>query len=453
MEYHVQPGIAPDSATLEQRLAAMGIVLVEQYCSNGARIYPEFGIEYAAPECAGPAEATDFDFDGIRIIRQVTNSKAPLPPGQKRPKQDEAEERQGGVKQFPVLRHAGSFNPNTNTIVTRGYHQNFLTPYPESDRKLALLKAVVGSFLATRIIWDGSGFATNQGYLLSQKATGIGAAVVTGYGDRTKHGSKPLAGFLGSGGSAADKITPGWALIEVRCADPHMSKTQGETSLAAVSLAMRLVERGIINGNNADDYILGNPVAALHLINKNFGRPSLDLASGKFETALGLQQRYLAAMHDMVEIGDIPEDELIAIPRLDTIFEHMGGLALHEGASLGPLVKDVEQAAKFYYLTKKFGENACRDRLKLAAAFDMQWHRIDDRSVGLTVYNNLDPKNLDPSNGKSAPADTRAAARGKAIASGKVHKVGWNVAAMTDGNIHEFIDYWDPELHELPAAA
>jgi hypothetical protein len=232
-----------------------------------------------------------------------------------------------------------------------------------------------------------------------------------------------------------------------------MSRTQTETSLAAVSLAMRLVERGIINGYNADDFILKDPVSALHQINKNFGRAQLHVASGKFASASSLQRMYLAAMHDMSEISDMPLDELEAIPRLDTIFQRMGGVALDEGASLGPLVQGVEQAAKLYYLTKKFGENALKAKFKDAVAFDMQWHRIDDRSVGLTVYNKYDPKNLDPGNGSLAPADTRAAARGKAIGSGKASVAGWNVVVMNDGTRHEFDDYWDPELHELPLAA
>lgn len=418
MEYHFQPeSINPK--VIAKRLGQLGLSLIGQYSSNGARVYPEFGIEYASPECLGPSQAATADFTGMAIINHLTSEKA---------------------TEFPILRLSGSFNPNTKTGDSRGYHQNFLTPLPSSGADQELVMSVLSSYLATRIIWDGSGMSTPDGFLLSQKAPGIGRPVERGFGNRTEHGKKPLAGFLAADGNASDKVTKDWALVEVRSADAHMSKTQAYASLAVTSLVLRLLEQRVINHHNADRFIINNPIGSLRALNREQGRSALQLASGKKTTAQGLQERLATAALSLTERVRLPDDEIVAARRYLDLCQKLKQLS-----DCRALARDVEWAAKKFFIKQKYGENPLDID---ATAFDLQWHRIDDKSVGLRVYKKLDPWMSLEEDGATRlePPKTRAAARGAAIKSGICKDVSWNRIVLNNGEPIQLDDYWSSEL-------
>lgn len=429
-EYHLQRE-APSSDVLHKKLANLGITAVGQYCSNGARIYPEFGIEYASPECAGPTEATAADFAGLNIIQKLT---APSNPSKI------------SKTHFPVLRHTGSFNTKTGKINTRGYHENFLIPYPTSDTDREAFRTVMGSFLATRIIWDGVGLVTNQGYFLSQKAAGIGNPVLDGYGDRTTHGSKPLAGLMAPSGSSEDKLSPGWGLLEVRSADSHMSRSHTFSSLAITSLVLRLIERKAINAHNIDNFILTAPEHALQRVNTTFGRETLRLQSGKITSALSLQTRFAELISDMAAVTDLPSDEKVAAGQFTTLCQKLE--TYKSSKDIEPLADSVEWAAKLFFLRHKYGEDVLQQKPSEAVAFDLQWHRIDEKSVGLKVYGKHDPLHLEANDISNIPINTRAAVRGKVIKSGQCTDAGWNYVTVNYETPIKLNDYWNADMPE-----
>ncbi len=421
VEYHVQPDDVWGNKEIAAGLSLLGLRNVGGYYSNGARVYQYSGIEYASPECLGPRSAAAAEFAGMALIKKLTDTKEKL---------------------FPVLRNSGAYSVAAGKVNTRGYHQNFLVPLPEEDKQ-EQLKAMISAFLATRIAWDGAGLATPGGYLLSQKAPGIGAPVINGGEiNRTVHGEKPLAGFFrwGKDSDVMDKIGGGWALLEVRCADPHMSISQTYASLAITSLALRLFEQRIINEHNLTDFALKDPVKSLHQINTQMGRGKIELESGNSTTALGLQKRFGDAILQLAEKTDLhlPSDEQAAASKLTTMCDSLEGTE-----ELKPLVPGIEWATKKYYSDKKTGS------LKEELAFDLKWHRIDERSVGLTTYKKLyeklgigEPNSAWQSDSKPK---TRAAARGAAIASGKCTSANWNHLTV-DGLGVDLKDYWDSEL-------
>lgn len=438
-EHYLEPG-GMQTKHIERSLDSLGIAHTASHsstgkgtcCSNGARIYPEFGIEYASPECLGPLEAATADSDGMSIVDGITRNYR----------------RTTLVKHYPVLRCSGTFSVNSGSTDSRGNHQNFLIPHPENNQRLDRLKAWLGSFLATRIIWDGAGMVVPDAYLLSQKADSIGEPVVCGYGsNRTQHGAKPLAGFLSvSQGAGADKVTPPWALIEVRCADAHMSKAQIYSSLAITSLALRLDEQGIINETSIGEFTIKNPVQALRDLNGRHGRGKLQLESGGVTTALGLQEHYAEAILKMAEKIELPKDEQAAAEKYLRLCDNLGRYASE--CDLDLLVPDIEWATKLICMRKKYGEKAPAGDLINALAFDYQWHKIDERSVGLKVYEKLgQPRPSLAGALKAAPPTTRAAARGQAIASGQCTQAGWN-KIIVKGREIRLDDYWDPELPE-----
>jgi len=337
----------------------------------------------------------------------------------------------------------------TGQLAGLGYHQTTLIPYPRNRVTRKRWEAVIATHLVTRIIWDGSGLVTDAGYLLSQKAPGIGRSVVNKLdGDRTTHGKKPLACLLQPGNSASDKIHTGWGILETRCADSHMSLSQSYMSLASISLVERLLEHNLINNRNIDKFVIENPVKSLHKINRNMGGGSLRLISGKCTSALGVQEQYADAISQMIEIVELPDDEQRAAERYIRICQKLR--AFRNDSDLAILGPDIEWADKLYRIQLLLGENAVHDMLYQAVAFDLQWHRTDDRSIGLKVYDKRDPLHQDRQthDAITSPPNTRAAARSKAIRNGDFSFAGWGEGCNRQGNPIVLANFWDPELPE-----
>lgn len=73
--------------------------------------------------------------------------------------------------------------------------------------------AMIGSFLATKTIWNGNGLVADS-FLLSQKADGIGVGVIMNIHSQVDHGQKPLATYHTNNDMANDKISSGWAVLK-----------------------------------------------------------------------------------------------------------------------------------------------------------------------------------------------------------------------------------------------
>jgi hypothetical protein len=456
-EYHIQPARMLVASVREERLAKLGLKIASSYLSNGARLYEYSGMEYCSPECADPSETAEADFAGIEPIRAIT--RLPEIPAEDWAQMSAAQRKEEQQKRFPVLRLSGSFDVNTGKIETRGYHENLMFPWPEDDEKHQRMIRVLSSYLTTRIVWNGSGLVTNDGYLVSQKAPGIGAVVGDGYGNRTTHGKKPLGALMSAGSDSRDKLSAGWGIFEVRSGDAHMSRTRLFMSLAGTSLVMRLIEQDVINADNEGDFIINDPIGALHRINANYGQGEIELASGKTTTAAGLQANYFETGLAFAEEAPLTASELKAAQELARINQKLGDLSLEQALAWREIARDVEWAAKAHFLRREqenksyTGTGIDARKLRDAAMFDLRWHSIDDNSIGLHKYAQLDPLHRTPPN-LLAVQRTRAAARGKAVASGKCTGAQWNYVVL-DGvadKVH-LNDYWNPELPVKPGTA
>lgn len=439
MEYHIQCGEF-SSAAIAEGLKKQGIACASGFTSNGARVYPDLKhIEYATPECLGPWQATAADHAGMIIINKLVQDKITA-------------SELSGKEALPALRVTGSYDPNPDKdnvpFKSKGYHENYITPTPDGERR-DIFKQVATSFLTTRMIWNGNGLVAGK-YLLSQKAPGIGETVLDSYGSRCTHGKKPLAGLL----SDKDKVPTGYSLLEVRHADSHMSRFCTFVGLAATSGFLRLLEQGIINSKNADDYILRSPRSALHALNNNFARDKLQLASGKTTTALSLQTRLAEDILELAGEVKLPQDEILGAEELLKTCQ-----ALKEINPKNPdpssLVRRIEWAAKYCLLQRKFGDDMLGSSLDNAMASDRQWHSLNDRvdDKQADKWKMLDPyydkfeSEIDSL--MEIPPFSRAFARGAAIETGKCQSANWNTISMKNIPSLKLYDPYDPELPSL----
>lgn len=439
-EYHLQ-GIELSALFIQNAMAQQNLAQMNSYLSNGARLYPYQGVEYATPESLGPRQAAVADFAGKIIVAKLEAYR---------------NSRDGAISHFPALRNAGSYSVDKNACESRGHHRNYQTITPETTEQTILLKNVMGSFLATTPIWDGVGFITDQ-YLLAQKAPGIGNPITNGGDNQTKHGSKPIGNFYTQvvSGGAEDKIHTGWSLLEVRKDDAHMLLTNAYMGYAATSIALRLVEQGYINQDNAADFTLAETANSLKIVNTTFGKDKLRLASGKHTDALSLQKRYTDMMYKMLSEQEQPqEDEVDALERLTIILDKLDILAhgdIHD-TDVKPLVPYVEWAAKLHYLRQKVSPNytAHPDKLEAAVAFDLQWHRIDEKSVSQIVGNRIDTFGNSLANeietAIEMPPLSRAFARGAAVEANICDSLKWNQLSLKSGRVVELVDVWCPDL-------
>lgn len=417
MEYHHQ--LSPiQRSDISHGLRQQGIACISDFTSNGARVYSDqINLEYATPECIGPKEATAADHAGMIIINNLIQNRI-------------SKDKIRGNRALPAMRTTGSYDSSEKVFNSSGYHENYLMPRIENLEREDMLKAVMASFLVTRIVWNGNGLMADK-YLLSQKAPGIGEAVLNGYGEtRTIHGKKPMAGIL----EEQDKISRNWSLLEVRLADSHMSRFCTFVSLAATSAALRLTEQGIITIKNADQYSLADPLTDLQKINRNFGRSRLTLKSGKTTTALDLQTRFLENYLKLSEEKDIelPEDEILGVQEALKTCDLLKKLD-RKNPDLKPLVRRVEWAAKYYYLRKKLGENLIKHTDE-AIGLDRQWHDMNGRIKNAEQWRKFDPMydqlESDVLAMRSLPPLSRAFARADAIDKNVCKEANWGFVKL-----------------------
>ena len=415
------------------------------FVDSGARVYFDMGklLEVATPEARGPLEATIVDFAGMSIINrlgvyQATGGPEPL-----------------GTT-TPAYRISGSYMPATSTeppeYVTVGRHGNYLLPRPGNDETNLMFREVLSAYIATRAIWDGCGIVMGR-YGLSQKTPGIGVTVLNGHGHRTVEGGKPMGELLGP---QDGKFTPGWTIFEDRSVDAHMSRMGTLLSVGAVSLVLRLLEQGIINQYNADDFTLREPIGVLKNTNYHFGKGVFDLESGAKSTAAELQQRFIEAMSMMASSEDrrLPDSEIGVAERLQKLSPKLSELD-RKDPDYEVLSPEVEWATKLHYLRTKYGEDFCNKKtLVEAVAFDRQWHQTDEKSIGQLVYKRLDPdaKQLDEpiEYFRTHPPQTRAAARSRLLSSAACTLADWNLVKLVGSAPSEAIELDDPYSSRLP---
>lgn len=329
-----------------------------RYLDNGAKVYPDLKhVEYASAEGAGPLDATACDWAGVNIVHALE-------------KETDA---------APVVRRAATIAPNTGRISTKGRHENYMIINPAASQDQGFLfQAVMSTFLATRGVITGAGFSQGESFTTTQKGRGIGEMVVFGYGNRQAEQKKPLGGIS----EKIDRQYGPFTVLEARHADPHLLPYADFMSLAITSLGLRLLEQRTINYDNAEDFILINPIKALDVVDDPtlLNREELTLLNGEAISPVGLQRRFARAALSLIETGEVrlPKDEQYAVQEWLHLCNALAEVRGLERVHLRALLGKVEWATKLVFMERI--EDA-DDAIEL----DMQWSTIGDRSIGKKV--------------------------------------------------------------------
>lgn len=425
------------------------------YTSNGSRIYVDVGqhLEYATPESLGPLEAALTDHAGMAIIEKMYDSVSRSEP----PRKNE--------NRIP-LRRSGAYDFKKGDFVTAGYHENYCLPAMDPER-IDVLGNVLPLHLATRQLWYGNGFVADQ-FTMSQKAKGIGAGLVIGWGSRLNEGTKPMVGLQTE--QFEGKTSKGWRIAEVRFGDPSMFPYTTYLGHAATSLVIRLIEQGVIDCKNANSYSL-NPsslLATKDKLNKDihgFNDTKYPLRSGEQLSAVEIQRRLATLAVELSHRVKLPIDEVNAARDWLNICNLMSDPNIHDD-NFAALVGKVEWATKYHYLNQahRNKQSIVSKGLDInnmdAVSFDIQWTSLYEGSIGKLIASRRSPfadefkKNIEHYI-LNPPAHTRALARAALIRDYRVKTTEWS-STMLDGpppdTLIQFRDPYQPNLAKAIAA-
>lgn len=399
---------------------AIGILREGDFLNNGGKLYWDgWSFEYAGPESMGPKEAAIQDHAGIGLVASVLEA---------------SEQPNGGI-----YRLSGSFKQvitadgEVKTIASsQGYHENFLVPLWILQEKRELTAGLMGSHLSTRL-WAMNGTVNQDGFILSQKVSGIGQAVVDEYGEHSKHGSKPMAGFVTDDPTTAG-ATELWTRFETRFADPGLYLPTTELSLATSSLALRLAEHSHrFDAKRLQAMLLSDPVGAA----KKFAcdltlRATTETREGRMVTAMDVQEQLANLALDLSKDVGLPDDEFEAIERWLGMIDVMRGIHPDRGEYTSQACMSINFAARHNYLLKK-----C-DGVELTTASDevvsrnLQWDRILPRGVGQEYWGRIAERKGENNEPYNPPVPhTRALSRARAITE----------ISTSDPNQHTYVNW------------
>lgn len=424
-----------------ETLATLGYLAVPGVASwlrNGGVLYCDLGhLEYASPESLGPLDALASDHAGANIMNALWRRHDPT--------------------SKPPLRRSATFDIDTYVqsdqhtqqhdagllVSTKGYHENYLIPRPDTSTDKELFKRVIGSYLATRAIWYGSGMYLGGRFSLTQKSTGIGAGLrVNGYGSyRASEGEKPLAAIL----DGTDKIGAQAAILEVRNADPHMLRAATLMGLGVTSLVLRLLEVGIIAHSNAAKFAVTDEYRATQLsdVHANITGNVLTTLDGENISPLELQMRFVQAVHDLGRHVKLPSDEQYVAQKWLEICIALDAY-IHGNEAAGKSLKGhVEWFTKQYYAQKLAAKHDKVGNPYFYVAFDTQWTALTDTPLVTprlsrlaesdTLFTGVESRIAERT---VTPPRTRAQKRIKIMQDFGVTSVDWARVIDTRGNPH-----------------
>ncbi len=356
-EYYLQTEESTVIHPFRERLTrAHGLVREHKtgMLSNGSRQYHDVSHEeYATPESLGPKQATEADMAGQLIMADAFSAI-------------DLDGFHGGI-----YRRSGVFIDGM--VVTQGYHQNFGVPVsvPIKDHELAL-----GSLLATRV-YAMQGMVSRDGYNFSQKASGhVGGEVMAPeLTNRITKQSKPTMIRVPRNEENKYEYDQGWCRLEVRQADPVISPTGQFLGLAAMSLALRLVEHHAEFGKYLEAASLRSPNESAMIFSSDLTltktAPNVD---GKNLTMLDVQEILCDGFEEFAERYNLPEDEATAVELLRETIDNFRLSAPELGEYGGELPFQFDVVAKHLYLLRHSKKKVKLKRASIQR--DISWDRI-----------------------------------------------------------------------------
>jgi Pup-ligase protein len=337
-----------------------GLARVEQFLSNGSRLYADVGehLEYAGPECQTLTEMVAADLAGQDLLAKfVAGLNIEHASGNK----------------SPVKLNTRLIDDKNNTW---GSHENYgvgreISPYDQS------IIEVLASHLVTRSIFTGVGRVTrgNQdpnspsfGYTITQKTRRVREVA----NKTTVHESeKPIINQRDEAHGQARRL-------HIICGDPTMSPWATSVAFGSMSLVIRLLEHDV---EGIDDTIVRNPVVAARSISEDLVMDqTISLANGRNDTPIGIQRRFAEMALKLAETVKLPDEEVV-------IAEEWYRAA--DDAEKDPMLLSdrVEWVRKLeladHYLSRT--DLKIEDRLKRIRGLDMAWGELSERGVALKL--------------------------------------------------------------------
>ncbi len=216
---------------VDERLVAYYNDKNELWMKNGARLYIDFGklVEYATPECTSGHQVLLHERVGQLAVRNVGDTI--ITTASVNPLTDELETM---WRQIPTYKRTGyglvTIGEGDDEIqksdeISTGHHETYQTGLDAED--LDINRGFLEAYLATRIVWSGTGMVTTDGYQLSQKADAID---FQDGNDRVAHGLKIPFIYKGAG------------LVEIRTGEGNMSDWAIVQKFDMTSLVLRMME-------------------------------------------------------------------------------------------------------------------------------------------------------------------------------------------------------------------
>lgn len=304
---HILPRLVID-ATTARSAGISGFISkkwAEVWLVNGSRLYVDgfrdevdhvSKLEYCTPELLGPKRF----IGAVRASEEVIPKLVQAIPGQ---------------LDLHVMRRGGIANSKGQTV-TSAFHLNLsVTKEMVEDPRALILE----THFATQV-YAWAGMVGPEGYLLSQKASGIGKGIrydKTVEGNATRiGGQKPMALLLGHG---QDEDINGRDSPFGRLEDRTKERsTDWGTFMAAAttSLLLRVLEHPEFTDLNErlQALALVDPVAVLHSASKDLSlRQTYELQNGRKMTAIQIQSQMAQVVRELAGRIRLPADEQWAI--------------------------------------------------------------------------------------------------------------------------------------------
>lgn len=277
----------------------------EVWLVNGSRLYVDgfhddvehvSKLEYCTPELLGPKRFVG----AVRASEKVIPKLVQAIPGQ---------------LNLHVMRRGGMANSKSQTV-TSAFHLNLsVTKELVEDPRALILE----THFATQV-YAWAGMVGPEGYLLSQKASGIGKGIrydKTVEGDATRiEGQKPMALLLGHG-QDKDVNDPNSPFGRLEDRTKERSTDWGTFMAAATtSLLLRVLEHPEFTDLNQrlQALALVDPVGVLHSASKDLSlRQTYELQDSRKMTAIQIQSQMAQIVRELASRIQLPADEQWAV--------------------------------------------------------------------------------------------------------------------------------------------
>lgn len=371
------------------------------FLENGSRLYLDVGShpEYATPECDTPLQAVQHDKAGERILEDLVRA---------------AEER---LQDEGIAGEISLFKNNTDSAGNSyGCHENYLTTRVGEFQKLA--DALI-PFLVSRQIYAGAGkvLQTPRGaiFSLAQRAEHIWEGVSSA---TTR--SRPIINTRDEPHADAERFRR----LHVIVGDSNMNEFTAWLKVATCDLVLRMLEEQAV----MRDVALDNPIRAIREISHDLtGTAPVKLVNGRELSALQIQYEYLGRVERFIQSSYAGDDDAkLVITEWRRVLEALE----HDPMTLG---MELDWVAKYRMIDAYRARHDLPLGSPKVAMLDLAYHNVA-RERGLyyllerqgRVRRMLDEEAITVAK-TEAPANTRAALRGRFVKQAKARRRDYTV--------------------------